>query len=365
MIRLLVVDDSALMRRFLGRIFRAEPDFEVDFARDGVEALDKVASFQPHVVTLDVEMPNMNGLACLDRIMVEHPRPIVMVSALTEHGAEETLRAIELGAVDFIPKPQGTISLHADELTPMIVERVRAAAAVRISGSRRLVERIRFRSSAPAQSYAEPSPKSTRPNASLPPNCVVLIGTSTGGPPALDAVLSDLPEDFPWPILVAQHMPASFTGPLSRRLDKLCRIRAVEVTRPIPVVAGTIYIGRGDADLLLVRREKRLLAIATPPDPEHRWHPSVDRLVRSAMEQLPPHSLVGILMTGMGNDGAAAMTDLRAAGGFTIAEAKQSAVVWGMPGELVKLGGAEETLPLPRIGERLLELSSRHRDRDA
>ncbi|RDJ20851.1 chemotaxis-specific protein-glutamate methyltransferase CheB [Bosea caraganae] len=359
MIRLLIVDDSALMRRFLGRIFEAEPDFEIATARDGAEALQAMSEFRPQVVTLDIAMPNMDGLACLDRIMVEHPCPVVMVSALTEHGADETLRALQMGAVDFIPKPQGTISLHAEELAPLIVERIRAAASIKVRTSRRLAERVRFR--AGPQTPRSPSVRavtsSSRTDARLPDDCVVLIGASTGGPPALDAVLSALPEGFAWPIVVAQHMPAAFTGPLSRRLDKLCALSVVEVTGPTPIEAGTVYIGRGDADVLLTRRNKVLTAISAPADPEHRWHPSVDRLVRSAIDNVPAERLIGLLMTGMGNDGAAAIAELRALGGHTIAEAKQSAVVWGMPGELVKLGGAADVIGLPHIGGRLLELA--------
>jgi two-component system chemotaxis response regulator CheB len=357
-IRLLIVDDSALMRRFLGRIFEAETDFEIASARDGAEALDMMRDFKPNVVTLDITMPKMDGLAYLDRIMVEHPCAVVMVSALTEHGADETLRALEMGAIDFIPKPQGTISLHADELAPLIVERVRAAAFVKVRATRRLAERVRFRAEAHTARPAEPAgPSSSVVETELSGDCVVLIGTSTGGPPALDAVLSVLPKDFPWPIVVAQHMPASFTGPLSRRLDKLCQLSVVEVTKPTPLEAGHVYIGRGDADVLLTRRNKMLTAIATPADPEHRWHPSVDRLVRSAIEHVPAERLVGVLMTGMGNDGAAAISELRTLGGHTIAESKQSAVVWGMPGELVKLDGAVDVIDLPHIGERLRELA--------
>ena len=359
MIRLLIVDDSALMRRFLGRIFEAEADFEVASARDGAEALKAMRDFRPHVVTMDIAMPNMDGLACLDRIMVEQPCPVVMVSALTEHGAEETLRALQMGAVDFIPKPQGTISLHGDELAPLIVERIRAAASIKVRTSRRLAERLRFRTAAqvPRSASARSTTSPARTETQLPDDCVLLIGASTGGPPALDAVLSALPEGFGWPIVVAQHIPAAFTGPLSRRLDKLCALSVVEVTGPTALEAGCVYIGRGDADVLVTRRNRALMAISAPADPDHRWHPSVDRLVRSALEHIPPERLIGLLMTGMGYDGAAAMAELRALGGHTIAEARQSAVVWGMPGELVKLGGAADVVELAHIGARLLELA--------
>jgi two-component system chemotaxis response regulator CheB len=182
---------------------------------------------------------------------------------------------------------------------------------------------------------------------------LVLVGTSTGGPPALEALLLPLPATFPWPILVAQHMPASFTGSLARRLDGLCAMTVVEVLRPMILQPGHAYIGRGDADLIVSRRPAGLVAMAAPAQPSYPWHPSVDRLVRSAMQHLPPAQLIGVLMTGMGHDGAEAMALLHAQGGRTIAEAEDTAIVWGMPGELAKAGGADWILPLPRIAERL------------
>ena len=358
MIRVLVVDDSALMRKFLGRIFEAAADFEVETARDGLDALDKIAAFKPDVVTLDVEMPNMGGLECLDRIMIEHPCPVVMVSALTEHGADATLEALAMGAIDFIAKPEGTVSLHADELTPVILERVRSAASTPVRRSRRLAERLRFQSRA-GESAAAVRPRRRAPKGGAAPksDTLVLVGASTGGPPALDNLLSKLPAGFGWPVLVAQHMPESFTGSFSRRLNGICALEVVEVTGAMMIEPGHVYIGRGDADLIVARRGDKLLAMAAPASPEHRWHPSVDRLVRSAMECRAAPDLVGILMTGMGNDGAVAMAELHQAGGHTIAEAEETAVVWGMPGDLVKRGGADDIVPLPRIAARLVELS--------
>jgi len=153
-------------------------------------------------------------------------------------------------------------------------------------------------------------------------------------------------------------MPATFTGPLARRLDKICPLHVVEVVEPMKLVAGTIYVARGDADMLVSVRAGAHIVLPSPSDPEHLWHPSVERLVSSALKRLPASSLVGVLMTGMGNDGSSAMTELKAGGGYTIAEAEESAVVWGMPGELVRKGGATEVLPLPMIGPRLQELIS-------
>ncbi|ACL55794.1 chemotaxis-specific protein-glutamate methyltransferase CheB [Methylobacterium nodulans] len=351
MIRLLVVDDSALMRKLLGGIFAAEGDFEVAFARNGMEALDALGRFQPDVITLDVAMPGLDGLACLDRIMLERPCPVVMLSGLTAEGAEASLEALARGAVDVVAKPAGAVSLAIDDLAPLLVQKVRAASRARPRPSLRLAERLRARHTALG------SPAPLRPVARDPAGSrggLVLVGSSTGGPPALDALLSGLPADFPWPVVVAQHMPGRFTGTLAHRLDGLCAVTVQEVTRPTVLAAGHVYIGRGDADVIIARRPSGLVAAPAPAHPDHPWHPSVDRLVASALDHVEAARLVGILMTGMGRDGARSMAEMRARGGHTIAEAEETAVVWGMPGELVRAGGASRVVPLDAIAPELL-----------
>jgi two-component system chemotaxis response regulator CheB len=361
-IRLLIVDDSPLMRRLLGQVFTAEGDFEIAYARNGVEALEQLTSFEPDVITLDVHMPEMDGLACLDRIMLVRPCPVVMVSSLTEAGASVTLEALELGAIDFITKPKRAVSLEIDTLAPKLIEKVRAAARARLPGSLRLAERVRLRSGLSSERFVKkPRAQSAPPQvrrtikAALP-HGLVLIGCSTGGPPALDSVLSRLPADFPWPVVVAQHMPASFTGPLARRLDKLCALTVTEAAHPMPLAPGNVYIGKGDADVIVSARPEGPIVMPAPSLPEHRWHPSVDRLVASAMQQFAPGRLIGVLMTGMGSDGAETMTLLKGQGGRTIAEAEATSVVWGMPGELVRLGGAHVIAPLDQISDRIMDL---------
>jgi two-component system chemotaxis response regulator CheB len=357
--KLLVVDDSPLMRRLLGDIF-GEAGFDVTVARNGAEAIEQLHAVRPDVVTLDIQMPGMSGLACLDRIMLERPTPVVMLSSVTEEGARETLDALDLGAVDFMPKPGGAISLGIETLAPRLVARVRAAADARLPSTLRLAERIRFRSGATTRLPAAAAPAQPRAGASLwrapPEGGVVLVGTSTGGPPALEALLAPLPAAFPWPIVIAQHMPASFTGQLARRLDRLCAITVEEVSRPVALEPGHAYIGRGDADVLVGRRKSGLVALSAPASEEHLWHPSVDRLVESAMDCLAPERLVGVLMTGMGSDGARTMTQMQERGGLTIAEAKESAVVWGMPGALVAAGGAGRIVALEDIAGELAGL---------
>jgi two-component system chemotaxis response regulator CheB len=356
-IKVLVIDDSALMRKLLSDIFKEEPDFEVTIARNGLDALDRLQSFAPDVVTLDVNMPQMDGLTCLDRIMVERPCPVVMVSAQTVAGAEATLEALRLGAVDFISKPSGAVSLGIEELAPRLIEKVRAAAGARIRNSLRLKERVRHRLGGAAW-IARESKSARGVNSGPAPvaasgDGLVLVGASTGGPPALEALLAPLSANFSWPILIAQHMPASFTGPFARRLNQLCALSVVEVTQPIFLRPGWVYIGRGDTDIIVSRRPTGLVAMAAPAEPHYPWHPSTERLVASAMENVPASQLIGVLMTGMGDDGAGAMTRMHKAGGVTIAEAEETAVVWGMAGTLVKAGGATWVLPVTAIASRL------------
>jgi two-component system chemotaxis response regulator CheB len=361
-IRILVVDDSALVRKLFKRVLSEESDFEVSFARNGLEALAQLEVFRPDVITLDVQMPEMDGLECLDQIMLQRPCPVVMVSSLTADGAEATLDALKLGAIDFVAKPAGAVSLSMDEFAPVIKEKIRAAAGARLPKSRRLKDRLRFKAGAmPAARVRTEAPEpSADADEARPGEGLVLVGTSTGGPPALEALLSQIPATFPWPILVAQHMPAGFTGPLARRLNGLCSLTVVEVAQPMITQGGHAYIGRGDADMVVSKRAGELLVMAVPARSGYPWHPSTDRLVRSAMEHAPSSQLIGILMTGMGNDGAEAMTQLRAQGGRTIAEAEETAVVWGMPGELVRAGGASWVVPLPQIARRLQRLVPPH-----
>ena len=352
MIKLLIVDDSALMRRQLNAIFQAEGDFEVRAARNGREAVEENRAFAPDVVTLDINMPEMDGLTALSLLMAERPVPVVMVSSLTEKGAMATLEALNLGAVDYIPKPGGTISLSMDQIQPEIIAKVRAAARARIRTARGLAARIR----GGVTTRPRPEPEPTRPvvrRTSARGDGVVLIGVSTGGPRTLEDILPLLPADFPWPVLVVQHMPPSFTRPFAERMNSLCALAVSEVSRPTPVEPGNIYIGKGGADMVLARRAGRLTALARPENPDYLWHPSVELLGRSALEHCDPAGVIAVMLTGMGYDGAQAFADLRKRGARTIAESEETAVVFGMPAELIARGGANLILPAERIADQI------------
>jgi two-component system, chemotaxis family, protein-glutamate methylesterase/glutaminase len=344
--RVLVVDDSALMRKFLTEIFRAA-GCEVAVARDGVDALAQVKACQPDVVTLDINMPGMDGLTCLSRIMVECPCPVVMVSSLTEQGALATLEALHLGAVDYIPKPGGTVSLNLKQIGPLIIEKVQAAAQARL---RRRVAR--------PESVRPPSaPPAPPPRTSVPPSDttgVVLVGVSTGGPSTLEDILPVLPAAFPYAVVVAQHMPAGFTQALAARLGKLCALPVEEVNSPRPLTPAHIYLGRGDADILVGRRQGHPVVLSVPADPRYGWHPSVERLVRSALEHFTASRLIGVELTGMGWDGADALAELRKLGGHTVAESEETAIVFGMPKELIERNGAEAILPAHKIAAQVV-----------
>ncbi|WP_010545323.1 chemotaxis-specific protein-glutamate methyltransferase CheB [Sphingomonas elodea] len=342
MIRLLIVDDSALVRTQLAQLFTEEGGFEIRQARNGAEAVEEVRAFRPDVVTLDINMPQMDGLTALSLIMTERPTPVVMVSSLTERGALVTLEALHLGAVDYIAKPGGTISRSFGDIRRELVSKVRAAAGARL----RYGEPVRVR---PAPAPA-PTP---RPALRVRRRGVVLIGVSTGGPKTLEDILPDLPADFPWPVVIAQHMPAAFTRSFAERLNKVCPLTVIEVAAPVAIEPGTAYVAKGGADLVLADRGGRLYAIPKPENPAHAWHPSVEVLARSALQHCPAQTLTAVMLTGMGNDGADGFAEIHRRGGHTIAESADTAVVHGMPRELIARDGAEMVLPAQKIAEQL------------
>jgi len=347
MIKLLIVDDSALMRRQLATLFEAEGDFTIHQARNGKEAVAANRAFQPDVVTLDINMPEMDGLTALATMMAERPVPVVMVSSLSEKGALATFEALNLGAVDYIAKPGGTISLSIGAIKDELVSKVRTAVRARLQGTSS--RRVRAR-----DERAQPAPRPVAARRGGAADGLVAIGVSTGGPRTLEDILPLLPLEFPWPVLVAQHMPAAFTQPFADRLNGICPLSVVEATHPTPLEPGTIYIGKGGADMLVARRAGKLMVLAKPENRAFLWHPSVELLGRSILEHCDPSQVIAVLLTGMGHDGADAFTEIKQRGGRTIAESEASAVVFGMPAELIERGGASMVLPSHRIAAQIV-----------
>ncbi len=352
--KLLIVDDSALMRRLLMQLFEKEGDFLIRTARNGKEAVQENLDFQPDVITLDINMPEMDGLTALSHIMAARPCPVVMVSSLTTEGALSTFEALALGAVDYVPKPGGTISLSIDEIKTELVTKVRAAARARVKyRDGGLAARLRAEREARAKVA-----KATRPAFVRPPLAqaegLVIIGVSTGGPSTLEEILPELPADYPLPIILAQHMPPAFTGPFAARMDKLCALSVVEVTKPMEVTPGMIYVGRGGTDVMVTERTSKLMVMPKPESRDHLWHPSVEVLGRSVLQHCEPQHVIGIMLTGMGYDGAEAFAELKRQGARIIAESEESAVVFGMPREVIEKGGATLVLPKEKIAPQLI-----------
>jgi len=351
MIKLLIVDDSALMRRQLMNLFQAEGDFEIRQARNGDEAVRENREFQPDVVTLDINMPEMDGLTALSLIMAERPVAVVMVSSLTNEGALATFEALNLGAVDYVAKPGGTISLSIDRVATELLAKVRSAARARPRGKASVAATVARRMQEERRKAAQASAALAEPRGSI--EGLLVVGASTGGPRALEIVLSGLHASFPWPVVVAQHMPAAFTKAFAERLDQCCALRVVEAASALALETGKIYIGRGGADTLLANRAGRLAVLAAPENAKYLWHPSVELLGRSALEHYDAKRITAVLLTGMGYDGSDAFAEIKKRGGRTIAESEDSAVVYGMPAELVRKGGASLVLPAERIATQL------------
>lgn len=348
--KLLIVDDSALMRRVLQDCFADDPNVETFTARDGEDALAQIDRHDPDVVTLDINMPVMDGLTCLAHIMESAPRPVIMVSSLTEKGALATFEALELGAVDFVAKPGGTVSLNMEQVFAELRAKTKSAARQ---------ARLRRDPAPPTPAPPELAPPD-RTHGALPgPVELVLIGCSTGGPKTVGPLLEDLPPEFPAPIVIAQHMPERFTGIFAARLAESCAIGVSEVTAPTELRPGHAYFAPGGRDMLVARRDRGLIARPVAADDGYTWHPSVSRMVGSALGVVPADRLVAIMLTGMGDDGADEMARLHREGGRTIAESKETAAIFGMPEKLIARKGASLVLPAPRISGQLKRWLSR------
>jgi len=346
--KVLIVDDSALMRKHLSQIFLSATGFKVETARNGKEGLDKIKTFEPDVVTLDINMPVMDGLTCLSHIMTEMPCPVVMVSSITEKGALATFEALEMGAVDFVTKPGGTVSLNIHDVEKEIIRKVKTAVRAKVKKtSRSLEKKIKPSTVTVAKKILNSSSKFD--------GRLIVIGVSTGGPSTLEEILVKLPADFSVPILIAQHMPSRFTQVFSQRLNKLCALTVSEVDRAVELLPGNIYIAKGDADVKVIKRANKIMATSMPLNKNYLWHPSVELMVDSIAKLLEPKNVICVQLTGMGHDGAKPMAELNKRGAKTIAESESSAVVFGMPKELIAIGGADKILPAKQIARQIMQ----------
>jgi two-component system chemotaxis response regulator CheB len=365
-VRVLVVDDSALMRRVIWGLLEEDPDIVVvGSAVDGRDAVAKVQQLKPDVVTLDVEMPKMDGLQTLGYLMNENPVPCVMLSAYTPRGAETTLKALDYGATDFVQKPSGVVSLNLERVKEELLDKVKVAATIDL-------KRLPFRpgtglpgaagAAGPALAGAAhsapglaPPPARVKERPKTDRGCVVAIGTSTGGPRALGAVLPGLPGGLPAPVVVVQHMSAGFTKSLAERLDRECALRVKEAEADEVLEAGTVYLAPGDWHMSLERRAGKVRVKLDQRPPILGVRPCVDVLFQSVAEVYGPKA-VGVVLTGMGRDGAKGLKAMKAAQARVIAQDEATSVVYGMPRAAFASGCVDRVLPLDAVAANIVEM---------
>jgi two-component system, chemotaxis family, protein-glutamate methylesterase/glutaminase len=348
-IRVLVVDDSALMRKLIPAILARDPSIEVvGTAMDGAFALKKIEELRPDVVTLDLEMPRMDGMETLRLIMRRAPLPVILFSTHSKEGAYSTLKALALGAVDFIAKPTDAAAGHLETIADQLIDKIKVAK--RASG----------RKLPPAAVPIDPPDLNKGTRCPLPPNRMIAIGISTGGPNALQYVLSQIPADFSASILVVQHMPEGFTEMFARRLDECCAVEVQEAKSGDLLIAGRVLICPGNRHMMVRRMPRGDMAVLSDGPPVNGHRPSVDVLFHSVAQEFGL-TAVGVLMTGMGEDGAEGLGAIKAAGGMTLAQSEDTCVVSGMPRAAIVKGYANKIVPLESIGAFLVSHCSADR----
>lgn len=351
MVKVLIVDDSAFMRSALANMLSSDPEIQiVGSARDGLEAIEKVVQLKPDIVTMDVEMPRMDGIAALKHIMEHTPVPVIMVSSLTAEGAQITIEALELGAVDFIPKNLSDLSLNILRLKEVLVDKIKQLA-------RRGIARRAVRPSSRPIGAVRPAPATMSAGIRTTGDRrvgLVAIGTSTGGPKALQEILPALPKEFPVPIVVAQHMPPNFTGPFAERLNQLCKLEVREAKEGDVLKPGLILLAPGGGHMRVSRKRGIETTVTISEDRENFiYRPSVDALMASVAEVFPGRAL-GVILTGMGNDGMKGMIELKKTGGRIFAQNEESCIVYGMPKAVVDAGIADKVLALEEIAGEIV-----------
>lgn len=351
-IRVLIIDDSALVRKLLTEILESDPAIEVcGTAVDAHAARDKIKRLNPDVLTLDVEMPKMDGISFLRNLMRLHPLPVIMVSSLTEKGAAITEEALELGALDFVSKPKSDLTRTMQHYRDEITEKVKMAATAHISATG-------LRQPAPVlvaeQSFAGAETDATPDPATLA-NSLIVMGASTGGTEAIKEILQQLPTSLPG-ILITQHIPASFSAHFASRMNSVSALTVCEAKKGQRILPGHVYIAPGDRHLVIARNSLGYYCELDDGPPVNRHIPSVDVLFRSAISSAGS-DVIGVLLTGMGKDGARGMLEMQEAGADTIAQDEKTSVVWGMPGAAAKLGAADSILPLGQIAKQIILLA--------
>jgi two-component system chemotaxis response regulator CheB len=347
-IKVVIVDDSALIRGIMSEIVNSQPDMEVvGVAPDPLVAREMIKRTNPDVLTLDVEMPKMDGLDFLEKLMRLRPMPVLMVSSLTERGSEVTLRALELGAVDFVTKPKMSIQSGMRDYADMIADKIRAAAKARIK-PRKL----------PVAGEVALQPLPALKNPLMSSEKLIIIGASTGGTEAIREFLMQMPSDCPG-ILITQHMPEGFTRSFARRLDTLCKISVQEAAGGERILPGHAYIAPGHSHLLLARSGANYVTKIEQSEPVNRHRPSVDVLFRSAA-QVAGKNAVGVILTGMGKDGAAGMVEMKDAGAHNFAQDEASCIVFGMPREAIAMGATHEVGALTALPGMVLGYLGAH-----
>jgi two-component system chemotaxis response regulator CheB len=356
-IKVLIVDDSALIRQLLTEIINSYADMQVvGVAHDALMARERIKTLNPDVITLDIEMPKMDGLAFLEKLMQLRPTPVIMISSLTERNAGVTLRALELGAVDFITKPKLDISEGIQAYSELIAEKIRIAAKAKPKPRSAAPSTLNPRYSADAV-----LPSLLSKSASVTEKLIV-IGASTGGTEAIREILECMPPDCPG-IVIAQHMPETFTRAFAKRLDNACKIRVKEAEEGERVLAGHAYIAPGHSHLLVKRNGRNYVALLNQGPAVNRHRPSVDVLFRSAAN-CAGNNAIGIILTGMGSDGAAGMREMKQAGAYNLAQDESSCVVFGMPKMAIEAGAVDKVLPLGEmVSEVLTYLNSSNHTR--
>jgi two-component system chemotaxis response regulator CheB len=361
-IRVLIVDDSALVRQVLTEILNSDPGIEVvGTATDPYAAREKIKALNPDVLTLDVEMPRMDGLTFLSNLMRLRPMPVVMVSSLTAQGADITLRALELGAVEFVSKPKIDLAHTLNEYADELIEKVKGSAGVKLDKLER--SRVATSTAAPAAGsgvipkYSADAviKQSAKPRHFRTTERIIALGASTGGTEAIKEVLVRLPPDAP-AMVITQHIPEAFSGPFARRMDGISLVHVCEASDGERIVPGHVYIAPGNRHLMVARDGARYICRLNDGPPVNRHRPSVDVLFRSVAQNAGQNA-IGVLLTGMGDDGARGLKEMQDTGAPTIVQDERTSVVWGMPGAAVKLGAADEVVPLLRVADRIMAQS--------